>query len=591
MCGFAGWVDWTRPVGDELETVRQMAETLCSRGPDASGSWADRHVALAHRRLAVIDPSGGKQPMIAQGPGRTPVALCFNGEIYNFVSLRRRLQGLGHRFRTRSDTEVLLRAYLEWGTRMTTELDGIYAVALWDGSNRRLVLIRDPLGVKPLFHARVGNGMVFASEPKALLAHPAVPSRVDYDGVSELLGMAPVLTPGHAAFAGLRALPPGSTLTVDAGGGFETRHWQLEATPHTDDARATVRRVRELVEPAVHDQLFADVPVGTLLSGGLDSSVVTALAAGHRRGRGLRSFTLRPEGEAPPDLAEARRTARHLGVDLIEVDVPTDTLADAQLDAIRARDLPGLGELDTSLLGLLRGARTSVTAALSGEGADEIFCGYSWFLDSTPPTSRRFPWAYEIPEDFDVRSIELRDHVEHYVEARHREALARVPRLPGEDDLQRHHRTLQYLTLTHFLPALLDRKDRISMAVGMEVRVPFCSPELVQYAWNIPRHIQLAGGSPKTVLRAAARGLLPDRVIRRPKAHFPRTRDPRWAVAVHRQLQAVVDAPGSLVSAVIDVPRLRRILDSTADRPEYARPLAFVVRLDHWQRLNGVSLE
>ena len=287
MCGIAGWVDWDRDLSHAQPTVRAMAEVLACRGPDAEGFWLSPRAAFAHRRLAVIDVEGGKQPMIRARGAEPPCGLTFSGEIYNFPELREELEALGHVFETRSDTEVLLRAYLAWGPASVTRLNGMFAYAIWDGPRQRLFLARDRLGIKPLFYAIRGRSLVFGSELSALLAHPGVPSEVDDEGLAEVLVMGPMRTPGRGVYRGVEELRrPGFTLHFDADGARVARYWQLESRPHTDDLDATTDKVRALLEDAVRRQLVSDVPLCTLLSGGLDSSAVTALAARFLREQG-----------------------------------------------------------------------------------------------------------------------------------------------------------------------------------------------------------------------------------------------------------------------------------------------------------------
>ncbi|MEU4743866.1 asparagine synthase (glutamine-hydrolyzing), partial [Actinosynnema sp. NPDC023658] len=276
MCGITGWVSFDRDLTRERETIDAMTQTMACRGPDASGTWVQQHVALGHRRLAVIDLPGGVQPMTVQTPNGD-VSLVYSGEAYNFVELRDELVKHGERFTTSSDTEVVLRGYLRWGVEVADRLNGMYAFAIWDGRERKLVMIRDRLGIKPFYFYRTPDGVLFGSEPKAILANPMVKRVVDADGLREALSYA--FTPRHAIWSGMEQVEPGTVVTVDAEGVRERTYWRLETRPHTDDVETTVGRVRELLDDTVRRQLVADVPRCVLLSGGLDSATLTALAA------------------------------------------------------------------------------------------------------------------------------------------------------------------------------------------------------------------------------------------------------------------------------------------------------------------------
>src|SRR5580704_6499914 len=237
MCGIAGWVDWERDLGSEAATVERMREALRHRGPDAAGTWTSTRAILAHRRLIVLDPEGGAQPM-TYDDGRT-IVITFNGEIYNFQELRRELEARGHVFRTRSDTEVLLHAYAAWGEAFVARLNGIFAFALWDAAAQRLLLARDHLGVKPLFYAQRGSAVLFGSELKALLAHPLVEPEIDDDGLGHIFGPGPVHPPGFGLFRDVHEVRPGHYLVFERGKERVERYWALESRPHTDDLDTT----------------------------------------------------------------------------------------------------------------------------------------------------------------------------------------------------------------------------------------------------------------------------------------------------------------------------------------------------------------
>src|ERR1700760_2850867 len=276
MCGITGWVDFDRDLTRERTLIDAMTETMACRGPDASGVWTDQHAALGHRRLAVIDIPGGAQPMSISTPNGD-VAMVYSGEAYNFTELRDELGKAGHKFTTSSDTEVVLRGYLQWGDAVPRRLNGMYAFAIWDSRDRKLVMIRDRMGIKPFYFYPTSDGVLFGSEPKAILANPIAKRVVGIDGLRELF--APVKTPKKALWEGMAEVEPGTIVTVDERGIRERSYWRLESKLHTDDRDTTVAHVRELLDDIVRRQLVADVPECVLLSGGLDSSAMTAVAA------------------------------------------------------------------------------------------------------------------------------------------------------------------------------------------------------------------------------------------------------------------------------------------------------------------------
>ncbi len=580
MCGISGWVDYGRDLRLEQETVQAMTDTMACRGPDAGGTWFGRHAAFGHRRLAVIDIEGGRQPMIAERDGETVAALTYSGEVYNFRELRTELIGLGHAFRTQSDTEVVLEAYLEWGEDLVERINGMYAFAIWDARREELLLIRDRMGIKPLYYYPTPQGVLFGSEPKAILANPLAERVVDADGLRELLAF--VKTPQRAVFRGMYEVRPGHIVRVRREGVGGHRYWRLEAREHTDDLPTTIRTIRELLDDIIARQLISDVPLCTLLSGGLDSSAVTALAARALENWGrVRSFSVDFTGYAEnfqpddmrdtPDTPYVQDVVRHVGSDHRDIVLNSADLMDhdVRAAALRARDLPlGLGDLDTSLYLLFKAIRCHSTVALSGESADEVFGGYRWFHEPAAVNADTFPWL-AIPgiaeqstrgrffDEHLLRKIDLPA----YRADGYQQALAEVPHLPGETGLEKRMREIGYLHLTRFVQILLDRKDRMSMAVGLEVRVPFCDHRLVQYVFNTPWAMKTFDGREKSLLRAAVEDVLPRSVVERRKVPYPSTQDPAYEQALRTELADLI-ADGDFAAApLVDTRKIRNVLD------------------------------
>ncbi|MBZ4322017.1 asparagine synthase (glutamine-hydrolyzing) [Streptomyces huiliensis] len=612
MCGIAGWVDLDLDLSHKLSDADAMVRTMACRGPDAAGVRADTHAILGHRRLSIIDLEGGAQPM-AEPPEATAgpsVVLSYSGEVYNFRELREQLRSHGHVFRTRSDTEVVLRAYLQWGPDFVDRLNGMFGFALWDARAERLLLVRDRLGVKPVYFARLGGGVLFGSEPKAILAHPDFSAAVDARGLADLLGL--MKTPGSTPYRGIEEVPPGCVVTLDRKGLRVTRYWRLRRVPHTDDAETSARTVRDILEDTVTRQMVTDVPLCALLSGGLDSSLLTALAAGvesRRGGARVRSFAVdftghdsdfrtsefRPERDSP----YALEAARHIGTDHRVIELAADELtADDARDAVlRAHDLPlSFGDVDTSLHLLFRGIRRHSTVALSGESADEVFGGYLWFHDPAAIRSATFPWLSRmqlIPPELLAPDFRAATRFEEYRADGYRQALGEVEHLPEDDDRERRMREISHLNLTRWLPTLLDRKDRLSMATGLEVRVPFCDHRLVEYVYNTPWDVKTPGGDPKGLLKRAASGLVPDSVLRRRKSPYPTTANLLYEKDLRGRIQALLARPTAPVFQVVDAAGLARLLE----RPEgyfdtqlRRNGMETALNLDAWMRRYEVAL-
>jgi asparagine synthase (glutamine-hydrolysing) len=594
MCGIVGWIDWEQDLTQHGPVIANMMATLRHRGPDAQGQWLSRHAALAHQRLFVIDPAGGAQPMVYQADGRT-YALTYNGELYNFRELRRTLEACGHTFRTQSDTEVLLHAYVEWGEDCVSRLNGIFAFGLWDAQKQQLLLARDHLGVKPLFYAPRQHAVFFASEIKALLAHPEVPAEVDADGLAELLSAGPIHPPGFAIYRHLHEVRPGHMLLFDCQRTRVMQYWSLRSAPHTDDLTTTIEHIRTLLDDTVRRQLIADVPVVAMLSGGLDSSGLTALAARefHHQGKQLHTYAIdfvdsaqhfvSDAMHASLDTPWAERLAAYVGATHHTILVDTHALLDNLLVPTYAHDVPGLGQLETSLYLLCKAMKQDATVALSGEAADEIFGGYPWFHDTASLTATTFPWmvtfggAAPSPQRFLWLSADTQQQVQPqaYMERRYQEAIAAVPRLAGEEPVAAKRREIFYLNLTHWLPMLLDRKDRMSMAVGFEVRVPFCDYRLVEYVWNIPWEMHTVDHLEKGLLRRAVADVLPEDIRQRRKSAYPLSHHPAYRAGICRWALQILHDPNAAIRPLINVPVVRAIAAGKVP----AIPAQFVVGL------------
>ena len=612
MCGIAGWTAFDRDLTHERETLAAMTETMAQRGPDEGGLWLSEHAAIGHRRLAVIDIEGGKQPMVDRSG---EVVLTYSGEVYNYRELRQELRGRGHEFRTESDTEVVLHAYLEWGSAMVTRLNGMYAFAIWDGRSEELLLVRDRLGIKPLFYHLIDQGIMFGSEPKAILANPLADRHMDRTGLCGFMVAAPA--PGRTLFSELRELVPGHYLHFSRDGAEIVQYWSVEARPHEDDLPTTVARVRELLDDTVSRQLVSDVPLCVLLSGGIDSSALTGLAqrsvSRTSPGERIRSFSVDFAGYAEnfkpdynrdtPDQPYAHEAVRHIGSVHQDIMLETTELSapETRDAALRAWDLPyHLGDMDLSLYLLFKAIRAHSTVALSGEGADEVFGGYPWIHDEAAINLPVFPWhapainSGEAPM-FSLFKPELVEELQviQYLLDHYQETLADVPVLDGEEGQEKRMREVMYMHLTRWLRFLLDRKDRMSMASGLEVRVPFCDHRLVEYVFNAPWSMKKSDGREKSLLRKAVEDVVPKACLERRKAGFPATQDSEYDMVLKAELQRIVDDPDQPVRELLDldaahVAAEEPVREATSSYPRLR--LESAVRMNLWLKEYDVEL-
>ncbi|MET9319101.1 asparagine synthase (glutamine-hydrolyzing) [Streptomyces sp. NPDC003038] len=611
MCGIAGWVDFSRDVAREQDIARAMTTTMARRGPDAEGLWMAEHVALGHRRLSVIDLEGGCQPMTAEDGTDPRAVLTYSGETYNFQELRAELRSMGHEFKTRSDTEVVLRAYLEWGSDFVTRIEGIYAFAVWDTRGEELLLVRDRMGVKPLYYAPTPTGVLFGSEPKAILAHPDFSAVVDADGLRDILSVAKV--PGHAMFRGMREVPPGCTVRVTRSGAVEERYWGLRVGEHTDTLQQTISTVRDMLESVVSRQMVADVPLCTLLSGGLDSSSLTALAAQVSRTQGpgrIRSCSVtdsdprhEPGTRGNDDHLYARLLAEHVRSDHSELPLHAPDLLDPALRAsvLAAYDLPlAKGDEHASLHQLFGLVRRHSTVALSGECGDEVFGGYRWQRDPDAVFSSTFPWVHEGRHNYQGNEVVFEPDLlakldlATYERDCHSSAVAEIaaPEHIG-DPAEARYREVTYLALTRHAQVLFDRKDRMSMACGLEVRVPFADHRLVEYTFNVPWAMKSFDGREKSLLRAAMRDLLPAAVAQRIKTPYPSIRDAAYNRVLRERLADVVRTDQSPLAPLFSARLKQAVARQGAAALEHGMSRAALettLQLDDWLRTYGVRI-
>ncbi len=548
-------------------------------------------MSLGHCRLAVIDPRHASQPMLSSPDEERPIALSFGGEIYNYRELRRTLISLGHSFRTESDTEVILRGYIEWGTSMPLRLRGMFSFALWDSREQLLLLVRDPLGIKPLFYYEYSNGVLFSSEPKGLLGHPLVEAAVDREGLAELLGLWPYKSPGHGIYRGVKEVKPGELIVFRRDTTRRTAYWGLRSLRHTDGPKETVARVGQLLDTAISSQLTADVPLAFLLSGGLDSSGLVTIALTHwKKTYPVNTFSLDYEDSERdfvstpfrPDLDKpyVHDICRFLGTSHTEFVLNSADIHAAEMSALAARDLPDTGDMDASLILLFGRISENFPVCITGEGADELFGGYPWFCEALTSPLQSFPWQPYLcfNRNFIRPDAAAQIDLDEYVAQNFADSVREVERVEGEDLRQHNSRVMSYLDLTRFLPGQLERKDRASMARSVEARVPFCDQDLVEYAWNIPGSMKSCDGIEKGILREALCGSLPDRVRLRRKASYPTLLNVAHEAYLRRQMLRLIADQDWALADVIDTERLSGVLAGDLPAPA-ARPSVWMGRI------------
>ncbi len=599
MCSICGIYAPRRVCAETEALVKEMGKTMRHRGPDATDSFADRDIALAHNRLAVMDPERGHQPMTVFFRRRM-YTIVYNGEIYNTRELARELAAEGVTLHTRCDTEALVYAYAVWGEECLSHLNGIYAFAVWDREAGRLFCARDPLGVKPFYFAERDGAFLFASEPKALLRHPAISPTVDAVGLWQLLYLSPVTLGGRSIYRDIYSLRPGEYGIADERGFLRKMHFNLRAEEHREGRDETVAHVRELVRDAIRLQSESDVPLCSFLSGGLDSSVVSAVLAERERERGrvLATYSFEYEGnDYAPTLFQPNRDdsyaclmAEAIGSEHRVLTAGSGEVADALAPAALVRDFPGQADIDSSLYHYCREVRRRHTVALSGECADEIFGGYPWFYRREMLERDFFPWLHSPRERIGLFRAEavLPEDGYAYLSEIYRRTVESVETLDSDSESMRTSRVASVLSQQFFMQSLLERKDRMSMASGLEVRVPFSDARIASYLYNVPWEIKFEGGVEKALLRNAMADYLPDEILHRKKSPYPKTHNPAYEVRVRELLADRLKSSSSPLAALIDRGRLTELLEGDRDvtwlgqlmsRPQL---LAWLYQFDVW---------
>jgi asparagine synthase (glutamine-hydrolysing) len=612
MCGIAGWIDFNNNLTSKRDIIEEMSKTLKHRGPDAHGTYICLHALIAHRRLSVIDPAGGKQPMVRKH-GDFEYVVTYNGELYNTSELRTQLENKGHFFTTNSDTEVLLISYIEWGIDCVSRLNGIFAFGIWDGRKQQMFLARDRFGVKPLFYSIIDGSLIFGSELKALLAHPFIKPQIDVEGLNEIFSLGPARTPGHGVYRNMHEIKPAHCMVYAKENTRRWQYWKLESHPHTDSFEETVSVLKMLVSDAIKRQLVSDVPLCTFLSGGLDSSAISAISSDSFKSSGkgrLNTFSVdytdndkyfkSSSYQPDPDEPWIKRMSDELGTCHHYINFDTPQLVKALYGSLTARDLPGMADIDSSLWLFCKEIKKGFTVGLSGECADEVFGGYPWFHRQNLLNEDTFPWSVNIGERLQILSNGLTEllNPREYIRRRYLETLEEVPYLSSENALEKRRREMFYLNITWFMTTLLDRKDRMSMAHGLEVRVPYCDHHLVQYVWNIPWSVKMHKGREKGVLREALKDTLPDDILLRKKSPYPKTHNPSYETTVKKLMTEILNDAGSPLLPLINRTAVEKLLQISSD---YGKPwfgqlmatpqmLAYLIQVDAWLREYNIEI-
>lgn len=584
MCGIVGFVNYKKELPNKQNVINLMTQTLSNRGPDEEGIYIKNNVALGHKRLIVIDPQGGKQPMI-QRFNEGEYVIVYNGQIYNTKELRKILTENGFSFSGHCDTEVLLKSYIYYGKDVVNHLNGIFSFAIWNTKTQELFMARDHFGVKPLFYTEFDGGLIFASELKAIFKYPHFEKIIDSQGISELFGIGPSHTPGLTIYKNIYEIKPAHFAVYNKSGLYIEKYWELKSKPHLEDFDETCSHLESLLKDSISRQLVSDMPICTFLSGGLDSSIITKFTSDY----------LQKEDMAPLDTysvdyvdndknfvkSDFQPNSDNYYIDLMNkntyskhhtVMLDTPELAASLKNAMIARDMPGMADVDSSLYLFCKEVKKEKTVTLMGECADEIFGGYPWFFREDSLNSGTFPWSIAKLERTKLLnpSISSKVNLTDYIDFRYNQSLSNVEILDTDSFDTAEKRKISYLTITWFMQTLLERADRMSMANGFEVRVPFCDYRLAEYMYNVPWEMKAYRGREKGLLRHIMKGVLPDEIVDRKKSPYPKTFNPTYLAVVKEMLTNIMKDSSRPINSLLNREFILDILNT--DGKAFARP-------------------
>ncbi len=607
MCGIAGFCNPYQNLETESfkwsATLERMNHTQKHRGPNDDGTLLTKHCGLAHVRLSIIDLKTGHQPITRTWQGKT-CSIVYNGELYNMHILKKELEEKGFCFQTMSDTEVVLAGYFIYGVSFFSKLNGIFAFAIWDANDETLLLCRDALGVKPFFFTLRENFLIFSSEIKGLFEFPGMDPELDAQSLCEIFALGPAKTSGSGVFRNVLELKPGHYISWNHRGWLQRAWWKLESHPHTDSVEETVEKTRDLLLSSVKGQMLSDIPISTFLSGGVDSSLVTAICSKEleKQGKILNTFSFDFEGNDKYFKSnDFQPTQDRHWVDVMVnqfhtnhyyLECDNQSMADFLYKAVDARDLPCMADVESSMLYFCSLVKDYNQVTLTGECADEIFGGYPWFHKKEAFECDQFPWS----PSMEPRKALLTDELlyllplDEYAKDAYLNTIHETPKLEGESKIEARRREISYLNIRWFMQTLLDRMDRTSMHFGLEARVPFADPRIVQYLWNIPWELKCLDQQPKGLLRRAGTGILPDEVLYRRKNPYPKTYNPKYEVLIKERLYEVITNASSPIHQLIDAKKVQQFLHTESDygKPWYGQlmagpqMIAYLLQINYW---------
>lgn len=612
MCGITGFSNFKKNIETEFDNIIKMNNSIIHRGPDSYGYYKSKHVVFGHRRLAIVDPIGGGQPMIKKINGFN-YTIAYNGEIYNTHILKKDLVNKGYEFNTYSDTEVVLLTYIHYKEECVNHLNGIFAFAIFDECRNCVFIARDHFGVKPVFYSIKDNYLIFASEIKGILKHPLINSNVSREGILDLLSLGPSRSLGEGIFKNIKEVPPAHYLCVFKDKVVLENYWKIEAKEHNLNERDTKEELTYLLENTIKNQMVSDRGIFSFLSGGIDSSLISSILSSELRksNKILDTFTVDyvdydkdftgNEFEVTRDKDFVKIVNEKINSNNRIITIKNEDLFYFLEKSLIASDIPTMADIDTSLYLFCNNVKNYGTVGLSGECADEIFGGYPWYLNDLDLKLNTFPWSrfLEIRKSLFNESI-IKLDFDSYVKNRFDETFKNFSYLDSDSDFDISIRKMTLLNIKWFMVTLLNRKDRMSMANSLEIRVPFADKNLVEYSYNIPSKIKFLNGREKGILREVSRKFLPDSVVDRKKSPYPKTQSFVYRDLVCRELSNILNDKSNPIFEIINEKKVRELIETKGE--SFSKPwfgqlmrgpqlMAYLIQLNMWMKIYNVNIE
>lgn len=574
---------------------KSMLELMKNRGHDNTGYYFDTNISLGHKRLAIRDLKNGNQPMFFKD-----YVIVYNGEIYNTEEIKKELLEKGYDFETTSDTEVILKGYDCYKKNLLNKLEGIFAFAIYNKKNKKLFLARDRFGVKPLFYSKIKKNFVFSSMIRPILKSKLINPVLGKKELAELLSLGPSKKIGSGIFKNINELPPAHYLIYKKGKYTIKRYWKLKSKKCTDSFETAKDNVYNLLSKSIKKQMVSDVPIATLLSGGLDSSLITAIVQLNSK-KQLTTYSI----DYQDNDKFFKKNKFTVAMDEHYIDIMSKTfntnhnyevitqkeVVKLLKDTLYLRDYPGMTDIDSSLFWFSKKISKQYKVILSGECADEIFGGYPWFYRDD--LKNEFPWINNIDYRQNLINKNLNINLKKTIRKEYKKTIRNLSYKDRKDKYKR----LFYINMTHFMTTLLDRKDRMTMGATLEARVPFADHNLIEYLWNLPFEYKYKDGCEKYLLREAFKNIIPDEILYRKKNPYPKTHHPYFLNETRNLLKTRLKN-GNL-EKIFNIDEINKLLDEEDDydipwfgqlmtKPQL---IAYLYQFDLWIEEYGITID